>query len=164
MELMTPEGGTIFWTAVTFVLLALILYKVAWKPILRTLEERETRIRESLQAAARAKDEAEKSAEERQKIFEQARKEAHEIVDAARKTAETVRADMIKTAQDEAQKLVERAKHEIDMSRDKVLQDMRTMAIELSMAATEKLIGKNLSQEDHAVLIGEAMHKMEQLN
>ena len=51
MELLTPNLGTFFWTAATFVLLLVILKKVAWGPILQTLAERETRIKEALEKA-----------------------------------------------------------------------------------------------------------------
>ena len=164
MELMTPEGGTIVWTAVTFVILTFILYKVGWKPILNILEEREQRIKQSLEAADRAQESAEKTADERQKLIDEARTEARDIVTSARKAAETVRDDVIKTAHAEAEKLLERAKHEIEMSRDNVMHDMRELAIELSMAATEKLISKNLSKEDHNAMIQDAMKRMEQLH
>jgi F-type H+-transporting ATPase subunit b len=164
MDLMTPESGTIVWTIITFVLLSLILYKIAWKPILNMLDEREQRITESLQSADKAREEAEKHADERQQVIEEARKEAHEIIAAARQSAETVREDIIAQSKVEADKLIERAKNEIEMSRDKVLHDMRALAVELSMNATEKLIKKNLSEKDHDEMIRAAMDRMEQLN
>ncbi|MBN1482718.1 ATP synthase F0 subunit B [candidate division KSB1 bacterium] len=164
MDLMTPEGGTIVWTAVTFVALAFILYKIGWKPILHMLEERELRIQESLDAAERAKDDARKIAEERQKQIDQARQEAHDIIHAARSSAEALREDIINNAQAEAEKLIERAKREISLSRDKAIHDMRDLAIELSMMATEKLIRQKLSKEEHDAMIHAAMEKIEQLN
>lgn len=164
MNLMTPEGGTIVWTAVTFVFLAFILYKIGWKPILNMLEERELRIQESLQAAERVQADAEKVADERQKVIGQAKKEAHDIVSAAHQSAEITREEIIKTATDEAQKMIERAKHEIELSRDKVMHDMRALAVELSMQATEKLIGKSLTREEHDNMIRNAMHRLEQLS
>lgn len=164
MDLMTPESGTIVWTIITFVLLSIILYKIGWKPILAMLEEREQRIKESLQTAERAREEAEKKADERQQIIEEARKEANDIINAARKSADSVREDIIQTAKAESEKMLDRAKNEIEMSRDKVMHDMRELAIELSMQATEKLISKNLSKEDHDAMVRAAMARMEQLN
>lgn len=164
MDLMTPESGTIVWTIVTFVLLTIILYKIGWKPILSILDERELKINESLQTAERAREDAEKKADERQQIIEEARKEAHDIIAAARHSADSVRDDIIAQAKGEADKLIDRAKNEIEMSRDKVLHDMRELAIELSMQATEKLISKKLSAEDHDTMIRAAMQRMEQLN
>lgn len=164
MDLMTPEGGTIVWTAITFVILAFILHKIGWKPILNMLEERELRIQESLKAADKAKEDAHKIAKERQKQIDEARREAHDILSAARSAADSARDDILKKAQSEADKLIERARREIDLSRDKLLHDMRELAIELSMAATEKLIRQKLSKEDHDGMLRAAMEKMEQLN
>lgn len=164
MDLMTPESGTIVWTIITFVLLSLILYKIAWKPILSMLDEREQRITESLQTADRVRAEAEKKADERQLLFEEARKEADGIIAAARQAADNARQDIIAHAKKEAEKLIERAKKEIDMSHDKVMHDMRTLAVELSMQATEKLISKKLTQDDHDAMVRAAMDRMEQLN
>ena len=164
MDLMTPEGGTVIWTAITFVILSFILYKIGWKPILNMLEERELRIRESLQAADRVKEAAEKSAEARQELLDRARLDAHDIINAARQSAQDVRNDIIESAKKEADKILERTKHEIELSRVKVMHDMRVLAVELSMAATEKLINKKLTKDDHEDMIHAAMERMEQLN
>jgi F-type H+-transporting ATPase subunit b len=164
MELMTPHIGTIFWTAVTFIALLVILYKVGWKPILAILEERERKIRESLQTADRLQQEAKKSAEERQKVVDSGKKEVQEILNAGRTAAETIRDEILKKAQDEANGMVDRAKREIEAERDEALRDIRKLAVELSMAATEKLIGKSMTAKDHEKLINDSLAKMEQLN
>jgi len=164
MDLMTPEGGTIFWTAITFAVLAFILYKVGWKPILNMLEERELRIKESLETADRVKADAEKMAKERQKQIDAAQKEAHAIINAARSSAEAVKEDIVKSARTEAEKMIDRARHEIDLSREKAIHDIRELAIELSMTATETLIKKSLNKKDHDEMIRAAMERMEQLN
>ncbi len=163
MDLMTPESGTIVWTTITFVALVFALYKIAWKPILSMLEEREQKIRESLQAADKARAEAEQSSEERLRIVREAKNEAQKLLAEARRSAEKMSDDMMRKAQGEAELLLARAKSEIEASRDNVLQQMRDLAVELSMAATEKLIRKDLSREEHQRIIQESMEKMEKL-
>lgn len=164
MELMTPHVGTIFWTALTFIVLLLLLRKYGWSPILSMLDERELRIKESLQAADLARKEAQKGNEERQKVMEAARREAQDILLAVRQTAEKSREEIMKKAQDDAGALLDRAKREIETSRDDALKEIRKLAVELSMAATEKLIGKSLSAEEHQKLISDSLQKMERLN
>lgn len=164
MDLMTPEGGTIVWTTVIFILLVIVLFKVAWKPILSMLEERETKIRESLQAAEKAREEAEKSAEKRIEVIQEAKRDAQQIISDARHSAEKLGQDMIRKSQEDAEALLARAKNEIQASRDSVLLEMRELAVQLSMAATEKLIRKSLSQEDHQAAIRESLSKMKDLN
>jgi len=164
MELMTPSGGTIFWTVVTFVFLLIILRKLAWKPILQTLEEREKRIKESLEEAAKAKEEAQKTLAEQSRIIEEAKKEAQEIIAKSRKSAELSKEEIVQKAKSEADQLLEKAKREIELSRDKAIEEIRDLAVDLSMTATQKLIGKSLDQKDHQALVNESLKKMGNLN
>ncbi len=164
MELLTPHIGTIFWTAVTFVAVLLILYKYGWNPILSLLEEREQRIKESLETAAKLQDQAKRAEEERHQIIESATKAAFDLLIEGRLQAEKQSQEILQKAQQEAAALLDRARAEIERSRDEAIQDLQRMAVELSLAATEKLIGKSLSVEEHQALIQEALQRMERLN
>ncbi len=164
MELMTPHGGTLFWTFVTFVILLLILSKVAWKPILQGLAERETKIKEALEAAETAKREVQDASGKQEEILDQARKEAQDILAKSRKSAELVKDEIIEKANSEAQGMLETAKREIELSRDKALEDIQALAVELSMAATQKLIGKSLDKSEHETIIQSSLKKMEDMN
>ena len=164
MELMTPEGGTIFWTALTFLLLLFALTKVGWKPILNMLDEREKKINESLQLAEQAKIASQKTLAEQNQILETARREAQEILTRNRKAAEATKDEIIKKASAEAEQLIARARREIDLSRDKALEEIRDLAVELSMDATTKLVGKSLDAKDHQSLIKESLEKLGKLN
>jgi len=164
MELMTPEGGTLFWTALTFIVLLIILRKVAWHPILHMLEDREHRIRESLDKAETARLEAEKTLAEQAEIIKSAQKTAQEIIVKSQKSAETVKEDIIKKAYLEAEKMIQKAKRDIELSRDKAMEDIQALAVNLSMTATEKLIGRSLEEKDHKKIISESLLKLEDMN
>ena len=164
MDLMTPSGGTIFYATITFVLLLIVLRKVAWKPILATLDERERRIRQSLEQADAARAEAEKTLAGQAEILTGAKKEAQEIVAQSRAAAETAREEILSRARNEAEKMTQAAVREIAQSRDKALEEIRDLAVELSMTATEKLIGKSLSREEHGALIDLNLKRMEGSN
>lgn len=164
MELMTPEGGTLFWTALTFIVLLIILRKVAWHPILHMLEEREHRIQESLDKADEARIEAEKTLAEQAQIIEAAKKEALEIIAKSQNSAETVKDGILKQARAEAEKMIQKAKREIELSRDKAMEDIQELAVDLSMTATEKLIGRSLEKKDHKKIISESLTKLEDMN
>jgi len=69
MNLLTPDQGTLFWTILTFVTLLLILKKVAWHPLLQTLQERETKIKESLEQAEAAQKQTQEALEKNQEIL-----------------------------------------------------------------------------------------------
>jgi F-type H+-transporting ATPase subunit b len=164
MELMTPAGGTIFWTTLTFLLLLFVLTKVGWKPILSMLDEREKKINESLELAEQAKIASQKTLAEQTQILDAARKESQEIMARNRKAAETTKDEILKKANAEAEQLIAKAKREIDLSRDKAMEDIRDLAVELSMNATAKLIGKSLDAKDHQSLIDESLEKLGTLN
>ncbi len=160
MELLTPHSGTIFWTAVTFLLLLYILKKMAWKPLISALNEREKRIRESLEKAEESRRLAEKNMAEYQQLLDKARKESQELIERSRKTAETMREEIIQSAKEEADRLLERAKREIALEREKAVDELKKLAVDLSLAATRKVIGKALTPKDHESLIQEALKEI----
>jgi F-type H+-transporting ATPase subunit b len=164
MELMTPSTGAIFWLILTFAALLYILRKLAWKPLLQMLDEREGQIRASLEQAEKAGQEAKKTLAEQSAILDAARKEAQEILAKARQAAEVTKAEVVQKATAEATQVAERAQREIQLSRDKAIADIKALAVELSMAATSKLIGKSLDKKEHEKLISESVQKAGGLN
>jgi F-type H+-transporting ATPase subunit b len=160
MELMTPNTGAIFWTILTFLALLFILRKLAWKPILSMLDEREGQIQASLDQAEKAGKEAKKTLSEQAAILEAARRESQDILAKARQLAEVSKTEMMQKAEAEAGQLIQRATREIQLSRDKAMAELRDLAVELSMAATGQLIGKSLDKKDHKKLIDESLQKI----
>jgi len=164
MDLLTPNVGLIFWTALTFILLLLILKKLAWKPILEALDARERRIKESLDKAAAAQRDAEKTLAEYRKMLEQARQEAQEIINRSRKTAETTKEEILAKSQEEAQRLLQRAKREITLEREKAIEEIKRKAVDLSLAMASKVIRKSLTPENHRELIEQSLEEMGELS
>ncbi len=164
MDLLSPETGTIFWTAVIFLFLLAVLGKMAWKPLLGALNEREQRIRESLEKAEEAQRQAEKNIAEYQAMLEKARAESQELIERSRKTAEAMREEIIQNAKNEADRLVERAKREISLEREKAVEELKKLAVDLSLLATKKAIGKALTPKDHQSLIQEALKEIGDAN
>ncbi|NIR51384.1 F0F1 ATP synthase subunit B [candidate division KSB1 bacterium] len=164
MNLLNPDPGTIFWTALTFVFLLFILKKLAWGPILQALEERERKIKESLEKADAAQKETEAAMAKQQEIMDSAKREAQELMAKSRSTAESTKEEILKKAQDEASKMLEKAKREIDSQREKAIEEIRNEAADLSIAIASKLIGKSLSRDDHREIIDESLDKMVEAN
>jgi len=161
---MTPEVGTVFWTAVVFFILLVTLTKVGWKPLMSTLADREARIKESLEKAEAINKKFDNAAKEREAQLKEAKAEAQQIILSARKSAQEIKTAVHEQAQKEADQLLERAKKEIDASRDSILKEMKQMAVELSMAATQKLIEKNIDEHEHQTLIQESITNLEKMN
>src|SRR4030043_1837074 len=83
-SLVDINPGLIFWTVITFLLLMLILKKIAWKPILAALDQRENAIKESLEKAEKAKDEAQRILYENQANLAKAEEESKKIIEQGR--------------------------------------------------------------------------------
>ena len=160
MDLLNPNEGLMVWTAVTFFILYIILAKTAWNPLSTALNERERRIRESLEKAEDVQKQADESLAKQKEILDQARQEAQELLAKGKKTAESVRQELIEKAQKEADTLLDRAKKEITQEREKAVDELRTLAVDLSINATQKVIGKALSEKDHENLISQSLTEL----
>jgi F-type H+-transporting ATPase subunit b len=157
MDLLTPAGGTLFWTALTFLTLVFLLKKMAWKPLLKALDEREQRMQEQLQKAEDARRDAERKLAEYQAMLDNARQEAQEVINKGRKSAETTKDEIVRKAQTDANQIVERAKREISLEREKAIGEIKKTAGELSLAIATKIIKKSLNPKDHQDLIHDAV-------
>jgi F-type H+-transporting ATPase subunit b len=103
--LLNVEPGLIIWTVITFVLLLIVLRKVAWGPILVALEQREHTIRSSLEEAQRARQEAEQLLAQHQQMLTDANREVGRLLEQGREEAENLRISLTEQAREEARRL-----------------------------------------------------------
>ena len=164
MELLSPALGTVFWTALTFVVLLFILKKAAWAPLIAALQEREVKIREALDKADAARKESEAAIVKNQEILDEAKKEAQELLSKSRTTAEATKEEIIQKAESEAAALVDKARKEITVEREKAVEELKKQTTELSISIASKLIGKTLSNEDHKDIIDESLNRFTEVN
>ena len=147
------EPGLMIWTVVTFLVTFLALRLIAWKPILAVLDEREGRIRESLQKAEQAQAEAERAIEENRANMEASLRQSQELVAEARQEAERVRTQAREEARVEARKIVEEGRRQLEVERRAALSDIRQEAAGLAILAAEQLLKKNLGEEENRQLV-----------
>jgi len=153
MDLLSPDSGTIFWTMITFILLLLILKRYAWKPILKTLSDRENKIKVALYQAEQDQKDAEKLLAEQRELLEKAKKESIQIINDSIKSAEASRKELLEQTRAEADHLLERAKQEIELSKDAAIEDVKQYATDIAILAAQKVVGETLSKEQHLNLI-----------
>jgi F-type H+-transporting ATPase subunit b len=146
-SLLSPEPGLIFWTALTFVIVLLILKKVAWGPILTALEEREKGIQSSIDRAYSAKDEAEAALRKNRELLAKADSEADRIIREGKEFAEKLRSDIADKAQAEAQKMISTAKDEIEHEKRRALNELRSEVADLAVKGAEKIIRGSLNAD-----------------
>jgi F-type H+-transporting ATPase subunit b len=153
--------GLIAWTIIIFVLLLLILRKVAWKPIVGALEERTKLIKDSLEKAEAAQRAAENARAEYEAMMAKASKEAQELIARGRKAAEGTRDEIVAKAHAESEQLRQRTIREIDLARQKALEEIKHTAAQLSVDIAGKIIGRSLAGKDHQELIRQALREMQ---
>lgn len=140
----TPQMVGLTW--ITFLLMAVVLYKVAWKPILGALEKREEDLRKAIENAQKTREELAKIDETRQKIVSEADAKAHEIVNAARQAAVDAASVIEQKAREESQILLENAQREIRTAQEKAIASLRKESADLAVQMARKVIGDNLDE------------------
>jgi F-type H+-transporting ATPase subunit b len=148
-SLIDINPGLIFWTAVTFILLLLILKKVAWKPILTALDQREAAIKESLEKAEKAKDEAQRILYENQASLSKAEEESKKIVEQGRIYAEKLKEQMLRDSKEQAQKILSEATAEIDRKKEAAFGELKSQIADLVIQTTEKVLGETVDKNIH---------------
>lgn len=147
MELVNPGVGLIIWTAVTFILVLLLLRSFAWKPIMEGLRQREDFIDESIRAAENAKAEMANLQAENERLLDDARAERERIIREANAAAK----NMIEEAKTEAQKVAQRqldeARIAINTEKQAALADVKQQVAQLSLEIAEKLLRHELTNE-----------------
>ena len=151
------HGGLLAWTVLTFVLLLVVLKKVAWGPILDALDARENEIKDALNAAEKAREEAERVSSDYEDSIRKAQAEAQQIISDAKTAGEKVKLDLEAIANEKADEIIEKAKTQIDTERVRVISEIKTVAIEISLSAAAKVIEKNLDSDDNRKLVNEAL-------
>ena len=154
-SLLSPNIGLTFWTIVVFVIVLVVLSKFAFPKILGAVEAREANLRELAAAAERDRAEAAAMMEENRRILEETRARVQEAVNEGRTSAERIRAEMLAETRREQEAMLERARQDIVAEREGALQAVRREAVEVSMRAAERLVRRNLDDEDNRRLVRE---------
>ena|SRR5436190_11900541 len=147
MELLTPGSGLLFWQLVVFILLVFMLSKLAWKPILSSLKEREASIQTALDSAEKAKAEMASLKSDNEKLLKQAREERDHILREAREAAGRLHDQAQLDAKKNADRIIEDAKAVINTEKNAALREVKAQVAQFSLEIAEKLLRKNLSND-----------------
>ena len=150
-------NGTFFIELIVSIVLILAIYKWVLPPINKAMEDRQEKIRESLDAADKARADAEAADDERRSILEEARHQAREIVATANRTAEQVRTDNQARGQADYERIVGNADVEIALARQRAVEEAASRMGEIVMEVVERVIGREVDAEAHRDLIDEAV-------
>ncbi|MDY6935863.1 MAG: F0F1 ATP synthase subunit B [Spirochaetota bacterium] len=159
--LLKVDPGLFLWTVITFLVLFLILWKAAWKPIIEALGARAEKVKGDIERAESNRIEAEKLLAQHKEMMDKAKDEANNIITESRSHAEKVKSDMIEKANEESKEIIEKAKREINLAKDKAIIDLKAEVVNLSTDIASKIITTNLKPEDQRDLVEEVLKNLE---
>jgi F-type H+-transporting ATPase subunit b len=151
----TPSG--LITQIVSFLILFGILYALLYKPLLRVMDQRSARIKESLESAQRAREEAAHSQEEMGRQIDEARSEGQAMIAQAREVADRFREDELAKARQDIEAERSRAQSNIKRERDAAIEELRHEFAELAMRAAERVVARSLDESAHRDLIKDVL-------
>lgn len=159
--LIQPQIGTIFWTVITFICLAFLLGRFAWKPLLGALDEREKAIQDSIDQARQDREAADGLLTEHRALLDQARRERAEALAAGQRDAERLKAEILDEARGQREKLLAQTEAQVAASMSQARAELRAVAADLAVQAAEKLLTKNLDDPTQRKLVEDYLADLE---
>jgi F-type H+-transporting ATPase subunit b len=147
MDLLTPGPGLLFWNLLGFFILLYVLGKFAWKPILRSLKERETGIAESLATAEKVKAEMAQLKSENEALLAKAREERAQMLKEARDIKDKIINEAKEQAKTEANKIIVEAQAAIQTQKMAALTDVKNQVGNLVIEVAEKVLRRELGNK-----------------
>ncbi len=152
--------GLMFWTWILFGLTLLVLWRKAFPAIASGLESRTASIENAIEGAKSDRDEARRLLDEHQRQLDEARLEAKGILQEGREAGERLREEILAQARTEHEALLEKARKEMAREREDLVATVRRDAIDLSIAAAERLINEKLDDEGNRKLVRDYMTEL----
>jgi F-type H+-transporting ATPase subunit b len=149
--------GLMIWTLIAFGITFFVLRKFAFGPIQKTIDDRRDRIRQAVEEADNARNEARELLEQNRAILAQARSESAEILAETRKVAEAQMVRAKADAEAERQRRLEDTRKQIEAETARAIGEIRSEVADLTIEATERVVGKVLDAEDQRRLVREAV-------
>jgi F-type H+-transporting ATPase subunit b len=148
---------------ISFLILFGVLYLFGYKPILKMLDERSHRIKESMEQAEAVKEQSQHAEEEVKKQLQLASQQGQELIARATQSSDEIRAKAQELARKDAEILIERARQAIEAERSKAIDELRQEFADLTILAAGKVIGESLDKETHRALIDKVLAESQTL-
>ena len=159
--LVSPGIGLMIWTLVVFGVSMYILAKVAFPRIGEALDKRQRAIEESIDYAERTRHQADELLAEYRERLAEARGQADDIVARARKTGEAHENEVLAEAKSKREEMMEQTRRDIEAETRRAIQEIRKEVADLTVAATEKVTRKSLTEDDQRRLVEEALAELD---
>lgn len=160
--LLSVEPGLLIWTIIIFFLLLLILKKYAWGPLLKSLNNREQKIKDSVEKAEYLKQEAEKLLAQNKLLLAKADEDARKVIAEGKELAEKLRFDLINKTSEDTARMINQAKSEIEREKVAAMNSLKDEIANLAVLAAGKIIDENLDATKQRKIIDGFINKIPQ--
>ncbi len=150
------------WAIGTFLVLACILGRYAWGPIVKQMEKREKEVADTIANARAQQEESQKLLQKYEAALAASDAEAAKQMEATRQAAEQVRQEILAVARTEAQKLSAKAREEIEQAQKDAMDGLYRFAAELATDAAGKILRRELKPDDQRRLVQESLELIRQ--
>ena len=147
----------------SFIILFVLLSFVAYKPLLKMLDERSKKVKESLEQAEAVKEQSAHAEEEVKKQLQVASQQGMEILAQATKTSDEIRAKAQDLAKQDAEAIIARGRQAIKSERDAAIEELRGEFADITIMAAGKVVGETLDKESHKKLIDKVLEESQTL-
>jgi len=155
--LLSVSYGTVFWATVAFLVVAFLLKKMAWGPILKSLEERSEGIENALNEAERARQEMSKLQAGNEQLLREARDERDRILAEAKSLKDSIVGEARAKATEESTRIIEAARMEIDNQKKAAITELKNQVATLSVDIAEKLTREKLTDNEKQKALNESL-------
>jgi F-type H+-transporting ATPase subunit b len=159
MEKLGLNVSELIWQIVAFGLLIFLLQRFLYRPVLRMLDERRSRIDQSMRDAQTAAEKASAAQAEFERRITESKKEAQAILAQANDTSAKLKEELLIEAREQARQLVEKAKEEIEAERARTMGQLEKQVADLAITVSQRVIGESLSEETQRRLIGDFLNR-----
>ena len=151
------DPGLMVWSLITFAIAVAVLWRFAFGPLQRIIDERRAQIQESIETAEATRLEAARLLDEYQETLASVRAEAEEILARSRKAGESTKSEIVEEARKQAERTLEKAQQQIERDVRTALNELKGQIADLTVLATERVITKTLTEADQRRLLDEAL-------
>jgi len=155
--LLSVSYGTVFWATVAFLVVAFLLKKMAWGPILKSLEERSEGIENALNEAERARQEMSKLQAGNEQLLREARDERDRILAEAKSLKDSIVGEARAKATEESTRIIEAARMEIDNQKKAAITELKNQVATLSVDIAEKLTREKHTDSEKQKALNESL-------
>lgn len=160
VEKVIPNFWAFLVQLIAFILMMVIVIKLAYKPVSNFLAKRKEYVNNNLKEAEIKNEEASRNLEETKANLQGSQKEAIQIIQDARKQAEVQRGEILEEANKDAEKAKIKAMEDIEIAKNKAMKEMHDEVIDIAMEATKNILNREVNANDDKAMLDDFVSEL----